>query len=114
MRENRPSGSEGGAILIQSSLPLSIISSFGTKPFLRPVHKIDSASESAFEDEDDDEDWDENTNWARGPSSPSSRYSCQNIRHPCLQFLNVRSSPIGLAAAGTFREIVIVQAGQRF
>lgn len=67
-----------------------------------------------FEDEDDDEDWDENTNWARGPSSPSSRYSCQNIRHPCLQFLNVRSSPIGLAAAGTFREIVIVQAGQRF
>jgi hypothetical protein len=25
MRENRPSGSEGGPILIQSSLPLSIV-----------------------------------------------------------------------------------------
>ena len=30
MRENRLSGSEGGAILIQSSLPLSIVSPFGT------------------------------------------------------------------------------------
>ena len=28
MRENRPSGSEGGAILIQSSLPLLVFSRF--------------------------------------------------------------------------------------
>jgi hypothetical protein len=35
MRENRPSGSEGGAILIQSSLPLSFIGSLRdqTGPF---------------------------------------------------------------------------------
>ena len=31
MRENRPSGSEGGAILIQSSLPLSIVKSLRDK-----------------------------------------------------------------------------------
>jgi hypothetical protein len=31
MRENRPSGSEGGATLIPSSLPLSIISSLRDK-----------------------------------------------------------------------------------
>jgi hypothetical protein len=31
MRENRPSGSEGGATLIQSSLPLSFIQSLRDK-----------------------------------------------------------------------------------
>jgi hypothetical protein len=34
MRENRPSGSEGGPILIQSSLPLSIIQSLRAKALL--------------------------------------------------------------------------------
>ena len=66
MRENRPSGSEGGAILIPSSLPLSIIQ------FLRDIRRrvcdlIDgplpplqnsttpSLRSTGLEDEDDDE-----------------------------------------------------------
>ena len=41
MRENRPSGSEGGAILIQSSLPLSIVKSLRDNS-LTSVYKIEA------------------------------------------------------------------------
>ena len=44
MRENRPSGSEGGAILIQSSLPLSSILSLRDKGAFRrqPILSLNS------------------------------------------------------------------------
>ena len=53
MRENRLSGSEGGATFIPSSLPLSIIQSLRDNKRAVPVHIFDSTS--PFEDEDDDE-----------------------------------------------------------
>jgi len=56
MRETRLSGSEGGATLIWSSLPLSFTWSLsGQNAFPRPVRKIDSTSPLGFEDDDDDE-----------------------------------------------------------
>jgi hypothetical protein len=57
MRETRLSGSEGGATLIWSSLPLSITGSLRDKDLPTPVHEIDSTP--ALEDEDDDEYEDE-------------------------------------------------------
>jgi hypothetical protein len=53
MRETRLSGSEGGATLIWSSLPLSITQSLRDKNLLSPVHEIDSTP--FFEAKDDDE-----------------------------------------------------------
>jgi hypothetical protein len=55
MRENRPSGSEGGPILIQSSLPLSIIWSLRDKSrcvyftnHKSPFDALDACSGRAF------------------------------------------------------------------
>ena len=52
MRETRLSGSEGGATLIWSSLPLSI--SWSLRDETRaPVREIDSTSPLGFEDDDE-------------------------------------------------------------
>jgi hypothetical protein len=56
MRENRLSGSEGGATLIPSSLPLSIISPFGTTNRQSSILHCSITPRAGFEDEDDDED----------------------------------------------------------
>ena len=45
MRENRPSGSEGGAILIPSSLPLSIVKSLRDK---KPTQLLRSSAKLAL------------------------------------------------------------------
>ena len=56
MRENRLSGSEGGATLIPSSLPLSIIQSLRDKDSQRLSTFFEATSLEPIEDEDDDED----------------------------------------------------------
>jgi hypothetical protein len=45
MRENRPSGSEGGATLIPSSLPLSIVKSLRDK---KPTQRLRSSAKLAL------------------------------------------------------------------
>jgi hypothetical protein len=66
MRENRPSGSEGGATVIPSSLPLSINRSLRDNKPLVPVRLFDSTPNRTFEDEDEDDDEDD---WRLAPPS---------------------------------------------
>jgi hypothetical protein len=57
MRENRPSGSEGGATLIPSSLPLSFMPSLRDKnSSSTPVRKIEAPPPHLLENEVEDED----------------------------------------------------------
>jgi hypothetical protein len=83
MRENRPSGSEGGATLIQSSLPLSFIRSLRDN---KPPWKLSTKS--------------------KPPQSDGVLEYCANSENKPLA-AGCIGQHIGLASKGLFDEAVI-------